>query len=117
MQILSVCAAMIGVILLTNPNIVTGGSRNDLIDLDKYPYFYIGVVVALVGSINSGFAYLMMRRMGTSVHSTHGPLYFGIFNCISCFLMAMASGETLGEPMSLSALCWVVLFGSFGFLA
>jgi drug/metabolite transporter (DMT)-like permease len=117
MQIISVAAAMVGVLLLTNPSIIEGGDLGKELDFVDYPYYYWGVIAALSGSFCSGFAYLMMRRMGTNIHALHGPLYFGSVNVFTVFMIAMVIGDSIKEPFSLYGVFLLFSLGFFGWLA
>ena len=55
--------------------------------MDDYPNFYIGVFFAMLGSIASGFAYLMMRRMGKDIDASLNPLWFGVFTTYGSVLI------------------------------
>jgi|688.fasta_scaffold2603906_1 drug/metabolite transporter (DMT)-like permease len=72
---------MLGVVILTDPNFTQ-------IDFNKYPNFFIGVLYCLGSSVSSGFAYLMMRKMGNSIHSTVNPMWFGTFSVLMSYVTA-----------------------------
>jgi hypothetical protein len=111
---------MFGVLLLANPTLIfpfLKESRGRSFDVNKYPHFYLGVFVALCGSVSSGFAYLTMRRMGTHIHALHGPLYFGVFNIIACYILAIAVGDEMKAPFSSYGLFLISVVGIFGWLA
>lgn len=76
-DVVGVFVSMVGVILISNPNLL-----NQKRDLEDYPYFYYGVVSCLCGALSSGFAYLWMRKIGINTHSSAKPMFFGIFSTI-----------------------------------
>jgi drug/metabolite transporter (DMT)-like permease len=109
---------MLGVVMLTNPSLLFPSLGDKFsYDSEKYPHFYLGVLVGLFGSLSSGFAYLMMRRMGTNIHSLHGPLYFGTFNVTTCYITSLSIGEQVMEPYSKQGLILLTLVGIFGWIA
>ena len=59
----------------------------------------------------------MMRRMGTNIHSLHGPLYFGTFNVTACYMTSVVIGEQVMEPYSKQGLMLLSLVGIFGWIA
>lgn len=73
---------MLGVVIMTNPTAIfwwIDGERG--FDIEEYPNFMWGVFFALLSAVTSGFAYLMMRRIGTRIDSAINPLFFGVY-CI-----------------------------------
>lgn len=109
MQVFSVGAAMFGVVLLTNPQLITGGESG--IEFEKYPHFGLGVFISLLGSLSTGAAYMMIRIMGTEVNSYLNPMYFGIFNAITVHVLMQAVGDPLNEPYSNYGLFLLTLIG------
>jgi drug/metabolite transporter (DMT)-like permease len=109
MQVFSVGAAMFGVVLLTNPQLFTGG--DSLIEFEKYPHFEVGVCLSLLGSLTTGAAYMMIRKMGTDVHSYLSPMYFGVFSTITVHVLMQAIGDPLNEPYSAYGLFLLFLIG------
>ena len=104
--------------MLSNPSLIFPFVEDSKsYDLEQYPYFYVGIIVGLCGSLSSGFAYLMMRKMGTNVHSLHGPLYFGTFNVSACFMTSVLTGDHVSEPFTHQGLMLLTLVGLFGWLA
>lgn len=82
---ISIFSAMLGVVILTQPQILIPGieTRDDSIG---YPYYYFGVFFSLSGSVISGFAYYTMRQAGGLVNATVTTFYFGVFSAIASFL-------------------------------
>jgi len=107
---------MFGVVILMNPGLVSGESLSDQFDVNEYPHFYLGIVVSLVGSGLSGFAWLYLRRLGTWVHACHTQLYFGTVAVIVYYITAMAIGDQQASPYDLYSIVLLVLFGSLGWL-
>lgn len=104
--------------MLCNPSLVFPFLKDQIsYDSEKYPHFYLGVLVGLSGSLSSGFAYLMMRKMGTNIQRLHGPLYFGTFNVTTCYMTSLVIGEQVMEPYSKQGLTLLTLIGIFGWLA
>ena len=81
---------MIGVIFITQPGLFVPSLREDDSVLARrhelYPQFGFGVIVALCGSVASGFAYFTMRKLGTSVSSVVLTFYFGFF-CLPAYIL------------------------------
>jgi drug/metabolite transporter (DMT)-like permease len=72
---------MVGVISMTNPQFIfTWLEPERGFDLNEYPYFYLGVFFALSDSIGSGFAYLMMRKIGKRINTAINPFWFGLYS-------------------------------------
>ena len=72
---------------------------------------------ALGGSLSSGSAYLCMRKIGQSVHSSLNPLYFGVFSSIvSVMIMPFAEPE-IKEPLDAQAIFLLIVMGLFGWAA
>ena len=117
LQIISIFFAMLGVIILTSPSLIFPFVTERSFKMEDYPYFYHGVVIALLGSISSGFAYLSMRKMGSSVNSVICPMYFGIFSCYANFFGSAALGDDLVEEYSWPVMGLLLLTGIFGWLA
>jgi len=85
LQWVSIFFAMFGVVIMTNPQLVffwTEGERG--FDMAEWPYFGLGVLTALGFAIQSGIAYLFMRKVGTAVNPTAGNFHFGV---VSMFLV------------------------------
>jgi len=83
LQWFSILFAMVGVIIMTNPQLIffwTDGTRG--FNRADYPNFNIGVCFALGHSVSSGFAYLFMRKMGTSVDPTAQTFQFGFLGIL-----------------------------------
>ena len=77
---------MLGVIFVTKPSLLIPSIKDEsMLVKDQYPYFYLGVTFALSASIISGFAYLAMRKIGSSVHPVTQTFLFGVLNVQSCF--------------------------------
>lgn len=120
LQIISIFFAMFGVIVLTNPTFVFPFlSEEDAIGYSKsdYPHFNLGVFFALFGSVMSGFAYLCMRKLGTTVHSVLNPLWFGIFSVVSCFVVAAALSDEILIPLSWYDIGLLFSMGILGWIA
>lgn len=60
---ISIVSAMLGVVILTHPQIIIPGTESHD-DTIGYPYYYFGVFFSLSGSVLSGFAYYTMRQAG-----------------------------------------------------
>jgi len=111
---------MFGVVVLTNPTFVFPFlNEQDAIGYNKseYPYFYLGVFAALFGSVMSGFAYLCMRKLGTTVHSVLNPLWFGTFSVSSCFIVAAILSDEIQKPLSLYDVGLLFSMGVLGWIA
>jgi drug/metabolite transporter (DMT)-like permease len=65
------------------------------VDFEKYPSFYLGVAVSLAGSIISGFAWLMTRKLGNKVSAVQNVLYFGCY----CILLIHLIQIVVRDPM------------------
>jgi drug/metabolite transporter (DMT)-like permease len=120
LQIISIFFAMFGVIVLTNPTFVFPFlSPEDAIGYNKsdYPNFNLGVFFALFGSVMSGFAYLCMRKLGTTVHSVLNPLWFGTFSVASCFVVAAALSDEIIVPLSFYDIGLLLSMGILGWIA
>ena len=66
---------------------------------EMYPHFTLGVILTLTGSICSGFAYLSMRKLGTSVSSVVTTMYFGVFSAPACFIVSLMLGDEVVSPI------------------
>lgn len=91
-EVFSVGAAMLGVVMLSSPNLLSGGSVSDAIDFEHYPKFYLGVIVSLTGSVMSGFAWLMVKRLGDSLNSSQILVFFGSLVTLIQFNTQLAVG-------------------------
>ena len=81
---------MVGVVFLSSPGLIISSVREDEeLRAEQYPNFSLGVIVALSGSIASGFAYLTMRKLGTNISSVVTTFYFGALSAPACLLMAL----------------------------
>jgi drug/metabolite transporter (DMT)-like permease len=87
---------MLGVVILTSPSSIFGSIDTTDI-LQDYPYYKYGVLIALVGSCSSAFAYLMMRKIGPQIDSAINPLYFGIFISIASMFATPPFGHALPQ--------------------
>lgn len=117
-EYVSIMFAMLGVVIMSYPSAVfwwIDGERG--FDMDEYPMFNWGIVSALSGSIGSGFAYLMMRRMGQNIDSAINPLYFGLFSIWTGMFMIWAFDDTLVEEFDWLAVGLLVVMGFFGWVA
>lgn len=95
LQMFSVAAAMFGVVLLTNPQILSSNKEDNAIEFELYPHFKLGVFLSLLGSLSTGAAYLKIRHMGDEVNSNLGPLYFGVFSGIAVHLLMILVDDPL----------------------
>ena len=84
---------------------------------EKYPHFKLGVILALTGSICSGFAYLTMRKLGTSISSVVTTMYFGLFLVPACMITSLALGDKIETPIDGQAVWYLFLVGIFGWIA
>ena len=82
---ISIFSAMLGVVVLAQPQILIPGieTRDDSAG---YPYYYLGVFFSLSGSVISGFAYYTMRKAGGQVNATVTTFYFGVFSSVASFI-------------------------------
>lgn len=117
-EYVSILFAMLGVVILTYPSAVfwwLDDARG--FDINDYPFFGLGVFIALLGSIGSGFAYLMMRKIGRQIDSSSTTMWFGCF-CIFCgIFMILIFQQPLVEGLDLYAVGLLTLVGIFGWTA
>jgi drug/metabolite transporter (DMT)-like permease len=111
LQMISVAMAMLGVVLLTNPQILSSNKEESEIEFELYPHFYAGVFVSLMGSLMTGAAYLKIRQMGSEVNSNLGPLYFGVFSAITVHVLMIVTEDPLQEPYTLYGCFLLLLLG------
>ena len=97
-DIISIISAMIGVIIITNPQLIDSDASQESFDklIEQYPYFYVGIIGSLSYSFFSGMAYVYIRRIGKDVHISLGPMYFGFFSA----LLAITSMSIMKVPMN-----------------
>ena len=90
LEIVSIFSAMLGVIILTTPSTIIPWidreKQSSVRDQKEYPYYYAGVFFSLLGSLSSGFAYFVLRKIGTRLSTTITTFYFGLFSSISSFI-------------------------------
>ena len=58
-----------------------------------------------------------MRKLGTDVSPVVTTFYFGVFSVPACFIMSMALGEEVAEPVGLKAVSLLLMVGFFGWVA
>ena len=75
------------------------------------------MILTLTGSICSGFAYLTMRKLGTSISSVVTTMYFGLFLVPACMITSLALGDKLETPVEGEAILYLLLVGLFGWIA
>lgn len=116
--------SMFGVVLLTMPELLfpwlkTADQSEDKFDeKDLYPYYNLGILVALSGGISSGFSYLAMRKMKGNVCPEQILFWFGGSNCMVCFILIMILSDPLAaSPLNFKSLCLLLLCGFFTWLA
>lgn len=118
---MSILFATLGVVILTNPTLIfpwLTESQARSYDLNEYPEFYTGVIIALSGSIASGFAYLSMRRLGTTVHALANPYYFGLFTLPACLIVNFSLGDVFSPDMiTWTGIGLLLVTGIFGWIA
>ena len=114
-EYVSICVTMIGVVILTSPsNIFWSIEQSD--NLLDYPNYKYGVMIALFGSCSSGFAYLMMRKIGANIDSAINPLYFGIFLTFAGMIATKLADHALPE-LDWPTIGLIVVFCFFGWVA
>lgn len=82
-----------------------------------YPYFNLGVFMALSASFASGTAYLMMRIMGTALKDGINPLYFGTFSTYVSFIQMAIFKDALVEQYDMFTIFCLIIMSFFGFVA
>jgi drug/metabolite transporter (DMT)-like permease len=118
-EYLAIAFSMLGVVIMTYPGAVFWW-MSDLqrgFDISQYPYYGWGVIIALTGSMTSGFAYLMMRFMGKEIQASINPLYFGLFSVWASIIAIVVHGDTLAQQIDLKAFCLLASMSFFGWLA
>ena len=108
---------MLGVVILTSPSLIFPFVTERSFSMDDYPHFYYGVIIALAGSIASGFSYLSMRKIGSSVNSVICPMWFGVFSCYANYFGSAALKDDLVEEYSWPVLGLLLLTGILGWIA
>lgn len=73
---------MLGVVVLTQPQLLDSTYQTPEMEEAEYPYYTLGVFFALTGSVSSGFAYYTMRKMAGGLHSSITTFYFGFLSSI-----------------------------------
>ena len=73
-------------------------------------------MAALLGSCSSGFAYLMMRKIGQEINSAINPLYFGIFTTFAGMIATSTVEHALTE-LDWPTVALLLLFCFFGWVA
>jgi drug/metabolite transporter (DMT)-like permease len=48
----------------------------------EFPFFELGICLAVISAISSAYSYVWLRRIGKSVHSSVKPMMFGLINFI-----------------------------------
>jgi len=136
-DILSILFSMIGIIIISDPELamkmvgISPEAESASIPSDQieYPYYFWGACAAVFGAFSSGMSWIYLRRIGTSIHSSVKPMYFGFFCGASCFLVQVAtelvsddyrSGKLksqLSLIMPLHEFALIFFTGVFGWLA
>lgn len=93
-NVLSILCSVTGIVLISNPQLgyymlgqVPLENHQSQKDLKEYPYFTVGVFVALFSSFCSASGYISLRRLGESEgHPTLGPIYCGLYTAFAAVL-------------------------------
>ena len=123
LQIFSILSSMLGVIFLSFPELLVPSLRGENTAqaerAAQYPHYELGVFLTLGGSICSGFAYLTMRKLGTTISSVVTTLYFGLFSFPACFVTSLILGDKFNEEPENAGIAIVLLLlvGIFGWVA
>jgi drug/metabolite transporter (DMT)-like permease len=114
---------MFGVILLTQPSLIFPSllqSEDEAVSESSEAYYsasdYLnGITLSLVSSFLGSFAVVTCRQIGTSVHESVHPFYFGIVTGIGGGLVVALSGSGIKSLTSFDLallsicgiFCWI----------
>ena len=77
-----------GCILITSPGLFLVGveqtelNERSLTEEGDYPFYYLGVILAVAFTVVNALKFLAMSELGNAVHSSVKTLWFGIFSTI-----------------------------------
>lgn len=98
-EIISIIGGFFGVILLVNDQFFTSdhtkSDKRHKDDMDKYPYYYIGILMAILYTIFSALNFHKMREMGANVHSSIKTFYFGALHTILTLIWISFAGPSV----------------------
>lgn len=114
MQYVAVGVAILGVIILTSPNSIFWSLQSN--NLQNYPYYKFGVFIALVGSVSSALAHIMIHKIGTHIDYQASTLYFGLF-LISAGVFATTYQNHSLPALDMQIITLLAVFGLFGWIA
>jgi len=58
-----------------------------------------------------------MRKLGTEIHSSVNPLWFGVFSVIACYIGMVALSDPIVEEFTWEAIGILMAVGFFGWIA
>jgi drug/metabolite transporter (DMT)-like permease len=113
-EYVSVGVAILGIIILTSPDSIFWSLQSN--HLQDYPYYKFGVLIALVGSLSSALAHIMMQKIGTHIDYQASTLYFGLF-LISGGVFATTYQNHSLQVLDMQRVILITMFGLFGWIA
>jgi drug/metabolite transporter (DMT)-like permease len=85
LEITVILFGLLGCLMLTNADELNESStthERDLADKKEYPYYYVGLLFAVLFTVCSAMKFLAMSELGNMVHSSLKTFWFGIFSSV-----------------------------------
>lgn len=121
LEMIGIFSSMFGVVMLTcpeiffTPQIKTAPRLMHFEEEVEYPYYSLGVLFALFGSLTNAFVFLVCRKLGKEVHQALHPFYFAVVTIIGGLIAIFMSNYEI-NPLTFNDIFMLSLCGIFSFI-